>query len=64
MVVSNPDQLLRDLSIEFERLRPQSIRPAERFLRYDYLIPAGFYQQMWDWDGFFIGYHLARRSRE
>lgn len=57
-------QLLRELSIEFDRLRPQSIRPAEGFIRHDYLIPAGFYQQMWDWDGFFIGYHLACRGRE
>ncbi len=48
-----------DLAAKFERLRPQSIRPAEGFIKYDYLIPAGFYKQMWDWDGFFIGCHLC-----
>lgn len=32
----------------FEILRPQSIRPDEGFIQYDYLIPAGFYKQMWD----------------
>jgi len=56
--------LLKDLSVEYDRLRPQSIRPAEGYLKYDYLIPAGFYKQMWDWDGFFIGVHLAARSKE
>jgi len=43
---------LDSISNEFVRLRPQSIRPAEGFIKYDYLIPAGFYKQMWDWDGF------------
>jgi alpha,alpha-trehalase len=57
-------QLLKDLSSEFDKLRPKSIRPAEGFLKYDYLIPAGFYKQMWDWDGFFIGSHLASRTKE
>ncbi len=54
--------LLRDLSAHFDRLRPQSIRPAEGSIKHDYLIPGGFYKQMWDWDGFFIGCHLASRG--
>ena len=57
-------KLLHDVSVEFEQLRPQSIRPGEGYIKYDYLIPAGFYKQMWDWDGFFIGCHLAYRSKE
>jgi alpha,alpha-trehalase len=48
---------------EFERLTPQSIRPAEGYLKYPYLIPAGFYKQMWDWDGFFIANHLASTGK-
>jgi len=51
--------LYDDIKAKFEKLRPQSIRPAEGFIKYDYLIPAGFYKQMWDWDGFFIGCHLV-----
>jgi alpha,alpha-trehalase len=51
--------LLNDLSKEFERLRPQVIQPAEGYLKYPYLIPAGFYKQMWDWDGFFMGNHFV-----
>jgi len=56
--------LLRDVSAAFDQLEPQSIRPAEGFIKYDYLIPAGYYKQMWDWDGFFIGSHLAYQSAE
>jgi alpha,alpha-trehalase len=56
--------VLQELSAELAKLRPQSIRPAEGFIKHDYLIPAGFYKQMWDWDGFFIGCHLASRSAE
>ncbi len=57
-------QLLQLLSIEFDKLRNQVIVPANGLLKYDYLIPGGYYQQMWDWDGYFIGIHLATRSRE
>ena len=56
--------LLKNLTSVFDTLRTRSIRPAEGFLKYDYLIPAGFYKQMWDWDGFFIGCHLASRDTE
>lgn len=47
--------VLTQLSDAFTRISPRVIRPAEGFLKYPYLIPAGFYQQMWDWDGFFMG---------
>ncbi|MCK5822161.1 MAG: hypothetical protein KAH17_09745, partial [Bacteroidales bacterium] len=52
-------QLYADLSREYDKLRPQVIMPADGYLQYPYMIPAGFYKQMWDWDGFFIGNHLA-----
>ena len=57
------NQLFKETSAALDKLRPQSIRPAEGYIKYDYLIPAGFYKQMWDWDGFFIGIHLAARNR-
>jgi len=56
--------LLTDVSSAYAKLEPQTIHPAEGYLKYDYLIPAGYYKQMWDWDGFFIGLHLAHQSRE
>ena len=62
---SNEDAvLLAGLSADFDRLAPQTIRPADGYLRYPYLIPSGYYTQMWDWDGFFIGCHLAQQSPE
>jgi alpha,alpha-trehalase len=57
-------QTLDEVSAVYAKLQPQSIRPAEGFIKYDYLIPAGYYKQMWDWDGFFIGSHLAQQSPE
>jgi alpha,alpha-trehalase len=57
-------QTLRELKAAFDTLKFHSIRPAEGYLKYDYLIPAGFYKQMWDWDGFFIGCYLASHKRE
>src|SRR5215471_3367825 len=63
--VHPPDlaQTLSAVSTAYAKLEPQSIRPAEGFIKYDYLIPAGYYKQMWDWDGFFIGSHLAQQGK-
>lgn len=58
------EQLYQDLTREFKKLRPQVIMPADGYLEYPYMIPAGFYKQMWDWDGFFIGNHLASLDPE
>jgi alpha,alpha-trehalase len=54
--------LLHDLTTDFNRLAPQTIRPADGYIKYPYLIPAGYYNQMWDWDGFFIGLHWANQD--
>ena len=35
------------------------IQPAEGYLKYPYLIPSGYYKQMWDWDGFFMGKYFC-----
>jgi len=56
--------LLTDVSSAYAKLEPQTLRPAEGIFKHDYLIPGGYYEQMWDWDGFFIGAHLAHQSRE
>jgi alpha,alpha-trehalase len=54
--------LYAGLAADFARLAPQTIRPAQGYIRYPYLIPAGYYTQMWDWDGFFIGVHWANQD--
>jgi alpha,alpha-trehalase len=63
-VPDHPDNsaLLRDLTTDFDRLAPQTIRPADGYIKHPYLIPAGYYNQMWDWDGFFIGLHWANQD--
>jgi alpha,alpha-trehalase len=54
--------LLAGLSSDIAPLATQTIRPAQGYIRYPYLIPAGYYSQMWDWDGFFIGAHWANQN--
>ncbi len=54
--------LYANLTSDFARLAPQTIRPADGYIRHPYLIPAGYYAQMWDWDGFFIGVHWANQD--
>ena len=56
--------LYNNIKREFEKLRPQVLMPADGYLENPYMIPAGFYKQMWDWDGFFIGNHLASLDPE
>lgn len=53
---------LAALTADFARLAPQTIRNADGYIQHPYLIPAGYYPQMWDWDGFFIGLHWANQS--
>lgn len=56
--------LLTRIDQHFTRLRPQTLRePDEQsFIKYPYGVPAGFYDQLWDWDGFFINTHFANRD--
>ena len=61
----SPDQkLYLALTGDFARLAPQTVRPASGVLHAPYLIPAGYYTEMWDWDGFFIGLHWANQRPE
>lgn len=34
-------------------------RPAKGYLKYDYLVPSGYYKEQWDWDAFFMGVALS-----
>ncbi len=58
---SAPD-LLAGLTADFDRLAPQTVQPAQGYIHHPYLVPAGYYPQMWDWDGFFIGSHWANQD--
>ncbi|MDR3741895.1 MAG: trehalase family glycosidase [Terracidiphilus sp.] len=57
-----PTALNDALNTDFARLAPQTIRPADGYIQHPYLIPAGYYNQMWDWDGFFLGLHWANQD--
>ena len=59
----NLEKTYTDVKNMFSTLSPRVIRPAEGYLKYPYLIPAGFYQQMWDWDGFFIGTYFCTKNK-
>jgi alpha,alpha-trehalase len=58
----NETALYANLTADFARLAPQTVRPADGYIRHPYLIPAGYYNQMWDWDGFFLGVHWANQN--
>ncbi|MCX6251574.1 MAG: trehalase family glycosidase [Bacteroidetes bacterium] len=64
LAVTPGTEIYQQLIAAFDTLKFKSIRPAEGYIKYDYLIPAGFYKQMWDWDGFFIGCYLASHNKE
>lgn len=56
-------QIYNEVKVEFKKLSPQVIQQAEGYLKFPYLIPAGFYKQMWDWDGFFMGNHFVSQGK-
>lgn len=46
----------------FVELRKQVVREPNGFIKYPYLIPAGFYSQLWDWDAFFMANHFITKG--
>jgi alpha,alpha-trehalase len=46
----------------FKDLRKQVVKEPAGFIRYPYLIPAGFYSQLWDWDAFFMANHFISKD--
>ena len=46
------------LSDGFKELRKQVVKEPNGFIKYPYLIPAGLYSQLWDWDAFFMANHF------
>jgi alpha,alpha-trehalase len=39
------------------------IRKANGAIPYDYIVPNGVYEELWDWDAFFVGLHLISADR-
>ncbi len=47
----------------FTELRKQVVKEPSGFIKYPYLIPAGFYSQLWDWDAFFMANHFISKGQ-
>ncbi|WP_158285104.1 MGH1-like glycoside hydrolase domain-containing protein [Arenibacter aquaticus] len=56
-------KVYNDLKDNYLEQSKKVIQPAEGYLEYPYLIPAGFYKQMWDWDGFFMGNYFVSKGK-
>lgn len=50
---------IEDIKSIFLPLKARVKRRAQGALIHDYLVPSGYYEEQWDWDGFFIGIALA-----
>ncbi|MBU1118772.1 hypothetical protein KKH43_02750 [Patescibacteria group bacterium] len=48
-----------ELKEHFKKYKWEVKRKASGKIKYDYLVPAGPYDEHWDWDGFFIGMALS-----
>ena len=55
--------IYQELSAQYDTLRLQVVREPAGYLKYPYLIPAGFYSQLWDWDAFFMANHFISRNQ-
>jgi alpha,alpha-trehalase len=47
------------LNRAFKEFKKEIIRPPKGVFKYEYLVPGGVYDQLWDWDSFFIGVALT-----
>jgi alpha,alpha-trehalase len=61
--MTNLDELSATARKRIGALRSRVIRNANGALPYDYIVPSGVYEELWDWDGFFIGLHLISNNR-
>lgn len=56
------DVLSASAKSEIGALRTRVIRRANGALPYDYIVPNGVYEELWDWDAFFVGLHLISEN--
>ncbi len=54
----SPDRLEIEAMVRIGPLRDRVIRKASGALPHDYIVPSGVYEELWDWDAFFVGLHL------
>lgn len=56
------DALAAAAESEIGGLRTRVLRRANGALPYDYIVPNGVYEELWDWDAFFVGLHLISEN--
>lgn len=56
------EQIYNELSKSYIQLRKEVVKQPSGYLKYPYLIPAGFYSQLWDWDAFFMANHFISKG--
>ncbi|MBN1939524.1 MAG: hypothetical protein JW843_08055 [Candidatus Aminicenantes bacterium] len=59
----NSDRLAAEARAKIGSLRPRVLRRSNGVLPYDYIVPNGVYEELWDWDAFFVGLHLISVDR-
>ena len=57
------DELAAAARERISPLRNRVIRKANGALLHDYIVPNGVYEELWDWDAFFVGLHLISEDR-
>jgi len=57
------DELAAAARVRISPLRNKVIRKANGALSHDYIVPNGVYEELWDWDAFFVGLHLISEDR-
>jgi alpha,alpha-trehalase len=57
------DPLAAEARSKIGALRPRVLRKANGVLPHDYIVPNGVYEELWDWDAFFVGLHLLSVDR-
>jgi len=57
------DRLAAEARTRIGGLRDRVLRRANGALPYDYIVPSGVYEELWDWDAFFVGLHLISANR-
>lgn len=60
---SHLEDLHKRIATGFVDLRSQVVKEPAGFIKYPYLIPAGFYSQLWDWDAFFMANHFISKGK-
>lgn len=60
----NNDRLATEARAKIGTLRSLVLRSANGVLPFDYIVPNGVYEELWDWDAFFAGLHLVSVDRK